>query len=123
MHAGNYPPLTSPMRRSGMTTAVTISLTYNSTHAALEAERRLRRVFDDLEVEDAEHRRRARGLPSYTEARWATPAKPRAPRREAREPAQFERATARRTDREPGRRRARSRDYARTGRCSRRPAP
>lgn len=62
------------------------------------------------------------GFPSYTEARWAPPAR-RSPRPHAVEPEQLERADARRTDREPGRRRARSRDYARTGRCSRRPAP
>jgi hypothetical protein len=71
----------------------------------------------------AERVRRVKGLPSYTERRYAAPERARAPRRETREPAPLERAAARRTDREPGRRRARSRDYARTGRCSRRPAP
>lgn len=84
---------------------------------------RLHELERRLYLKPADEPRRARGLPSYTEARFAPTAPPRAPRREAREPAVLERAAALRTDREPGRRRARSRDYARTGRCSRRPAP
>lgn len=93
------------MRRSGMScAAVTFSLVL-------------------IEAPDPIGEGHNHGLPSYTEARWAPPARPRAPRHGTRAPEQLERAAARRTDREPGRRRARSRDYARTGRCSRRPAP
>lgn len=108
-------------RRSGM---AVVSLPWEPVERLRRLVDREQRRLRDAQLAAVRPRvRRARGLPSYTEARFAPPARPRPPRREAREPAQLERSVAQRADREPGRRRARSRDFARTGRCSRRPAP
>lgn len=97
------------------------------THMSLPAEiynyvERIEQRWPDPidELLRAERVRRVKGLPSYTEARFAPLLERPAP---SPRPSSTTPARRGRTDREPGRRRARSCDFARTGRCSRRPAP
>jgi hypothetical protein len=99
------PPLRfPPKRRSGMAVAVGSWSVSLDRDAVDRFRRHLAAILDKPSC--------ARALPSYTKARCA-PARPRAPRHEA---VERDRVPAVRTDREAGRRRRRSRDFARTGR-------
>lgn len=102
-------------RRSGMAVfALKLDPVSPTEHQRRMA--RLKRLLEAPDPIDDGKRTRAghnRGLPSYTEARLAPLLERPGP---GARPASTTASRRGRTDREPGRRRARSRDFARTGR-------